>query len=112
MIDLKCNNLGFMKDAAYTAHFYLIVKEYEGKFDGAENVTVEIEEIPYSMLSFKRDQWLVISEFRRNVTIKFTAHQYYDNKGKVTSIPSPHSILTDLHNQMKRAVELYNNNVQ
>ena len=108
MIDVKYNHLGFMQDAAYSAHFYLIVKEYEGMFNGAEKVTVEIEEILLTMLQFKRDPWLMISDDRKNVTIKFTAQKYYDNKGKVTSIPSANSVLMDLHNLIKRAIELYN----
>lgn len=106
-IETKYNHLGFMSDAAYTFHFHLIVQKYDGQFSRAEKVTVEIGEISLSELQFKRDKWLNISDDGKEVTIKFTAQKYYDNKGKVTSIPSTHTVHTDLHNLMKRAVKLY-----
>lgn len=106
-IETKYNHLGFMNDAAYTFHFYTIVQQYEEQFGRAENVTVEIGEISLAELQFKREKWLNISDDGKEVTIKFTTHKYYDNKGKVTSTPSPNDVLRDLHNLMTRAVKLY-----
>lgn len=106
-IETKYNHLGFMNDAAYTFHFYSIVQKYEGQFGRAENVTVEIGEISLPELQFKREEWLKISDDGSEVTIKFTAQKYYNTKGKVTSTPSANDVHRDLHNLMKRAVELY-----
>jgi lactam utilization protein B len=106
-IEIKYNHLGFMDDAAYTFHFYSIVQLYDGQFGRAKNVTVEIREISLAEMQFKREKWLNISDDGLEVTIKFTAQKYYDNKGKVTSTPSPNDVLRDLHDLIKRAVELY-----
>lgn len=110
MIDLKHGNLGFMKDASYTAHFHLILQKYDGLFNGSEKVTVEIEETPYYALQLKRSPWLVVSDDRKEITIKLSVQKYYDNKGNVTHIPSAHDVHMDLHSLMKRAVESYNEN--
>lgn len=106
-IEIKFNHLGFMDNASYRYEFNPIVQKYDGKFIGAENIKVEIGEISLAELQFKREKWLIISDDGTEVTIKFTAQKYYDNKGKVTSIPSTHTVHTDLHNLMKRAVKLY-----
>ena len=106
-IETKYNHLGFMNDAAYTFHFYSIVQKYEGQFGRAESIKVEIGEISLPELQFKREEWLKISDNGTEVTIKFTAQKYYDNKGKVTSIPSANDVHRDLDNLMQRAVELY-----
>ena len=106
-IEIKYNNLGFMNDAAYTFHFHPIVQEYDGQFSKAEKVTVEIGEISLTELQYRRDKWLNISDDGAEVTIKFTAQKYYNNKGKVTSTPSSYDVHRDLHNLMRRAVELY-----
>ena len=108
MIELKCNELGFMAEPSYTASFYDILQKYDGLFDGAEKVVVEIEETPYYALQFKREKWFVVSDDRKYVTIKFTAHKAYDYHGKVESIPSALDIHRDLHSLMKRAVQMFN----
>lgn len=106
-IDIKYNHLGFMNDASYRYEFSPIVKKYEDQFIGAESIKVEIGEISLPELQFNREEWLKISDDGSEVTIKFTAQKYYDTKGKVTSTPSANDVHRDLHNLMKRAVELY-----
>jgi hypothetical protein len=106
-IEIKYKHLGFMDNASYRYEFNPIVQKYDGKFIGAENIKVEIGEISLPELQFKREEWLQISDDGEEVIIKFTTHKYYDNKGKVTSTPSPNEVHADLHNLMKRAVELY-----
>lgn len=108
MIEVNYGELGFMKDAAYSAHFWLIVQKYDGQFEGAESVVVEIKEATLYDLQYNRDPWLVVSDDRKNVRIKFSAQKYYGTNGKVTSIPAPESVFQDLHNLMKRAVQRYN----
>lgn len=106
-IEIKLNHLGFMDNASYRYEFLPIVKKYEEQFIGAENIKVEIGEISLAELKFKREKWLIISDDGTEVTVKFTVQKYYDTKGKVTSTPSPNDVHTDLHQLMKRAVELY-----
>lgn len=106
-IEIKFNHLGFMDNASYRYEFNPIVQKYDGKFIGAENIKVEIGEISLAELQFKREKWLIISDDGTEVTIKFTAQKYYDTKGKVTSTPTPNDVHTDLHNLMRRALELY-----
>lgn len=108
MIKVTYGQLGFMQDAAFLFHFNDIVDQYEGQFEGAETVEVNIKEATYHDLKYNGNPWLLVSDDRKIVNIKFSAHKYYDTQGNPTNTPSPNDVFQDLHTLMKSAVQRYN----
>ena len=113
MIEIKYNNIGFMKDAAYENYFSDIANKYESGFEGLEKVIVEInEDTPYDLRqqlngNLKEYYWFVLNEDKTELIIKFSQHRSYDSNGKEIGIPTPQSVFLAMHTQMKIAVERY-----
>lgn len=113
MIEIKHNNIGFMKDAAYELYFSEIVNKYIDGFEGLEKVVVEIkEDTPYDLRqqlngNLKEYYWFVLNTDKTELTIKFSQNRSYDSKGKEIGVPSPQSVFRAMHAQMKIAVERY-----
>jgi hypothetical protein len=98
---------GFLKDPKYTADLLQFLSEYKDKFGQAETLEVSLEEIPYSMLDYKRKAPIHFSDDGKKVTITFTTHRYYDTSGKATGKPDPIDVYRDLRFIMDKAVKEY-----
>jgi hypothetical protein len=105
-MEVHYSTSGFMKDAAYTAHLYGILKDYDGKFIGLETLNLELKEILPDNAGMNKKA-INFSEDKKTCTIKLEEFQYRNQKGKITSQPSPQSVFTTVRFVLDKAVKEY-----
>jgi hypothetical protein len=98
---------GFLLNLEYSAHYYLIFRDFENQFIGADQIVVKLKERPYSMLAFPIDQPIRYSEDGKKVTIIFTKNRYYDRSGRPKSLPEPSGVFRELRFLMSKAADEY-----
>jgi hypothetical protein len=105
-MDVKFETSGFLKDAAYSFHFYNIGKEYEEKFTALEILKLEIKEVLADWAEKSKTE-IKFSDNLKECQITTSFFQYTDRKGKITGKPSPAEVFHSLKFILEKAVKQY-----
>lgn len=106
-LKIEQHTSGFLKDAEYSAHVYLVAKKYEDRFGGATSLIVHLDEVHYHQLSNPPQPTVSISADGKEIVIHCYSWRHYNNKGNITGLPSQQEVFDGLRFWLNRAATDY-----
>jgi hypothetical protein len=106
-MEIEYTTTGFLKDVAYTADLYNVIKEFETSSAELESLEVNIDEILPQHAEIRKKPPFTFSADGKKCVINLTFFRYRNAKNKITEVPTPNDVFTQLRFVLNKASSEY-----